>query len=143
MGEGRQPERREETRKALRAIKEGALALTVLDWDHIDVLPTAEVDAAIDTMQKLTMRSALVWHGLAQGLAKRTGQSVSGRLQPQIDALTRRVRELTRRVREQQQSERSLAAASQNERDLIEENEQLREKLDRAKALFVDGEVAV
>jgi hypothetical protein len=136
MGEGRQPERREETRQAIRAIKEGALALTVLDWDHIDVLPSAEVDAAIDTMQKLTMRSALVWHGLAQGLAKRTGQSVSGRLQPQIDALTRR-------VREQQQSARSLAAASQNERDLIEENEQLREKLARAKALFVDGEVTV
>jgi hypothetical protein len=136
MGEGRQPERREETRQALRAIKEGALALTVLDWDHIDVLPTAEVDAAIDMMQKLTMRSALVWHGLAQGLAKRTGQSVSGRLQPQIDALTRR-------VREQQQSARSLAAASQNERDLIAENEQLREKLARAKALFVDGEVTV
>jgi hypothetical protein len=136
MGEGRQPERREETRQAIRAIKEGALALTVLDWDHIDVLPSAEVDAAIDTMQKLTMRSALVWHGLAQGLAKRTGQSVSGRLQPQIDALTRR-------VREQQQSARSLAAASQNERDLIAENEQLREKLARAKALFVDGEVTV
>jgi hypothetical protein len=136
MGEGRQPERREETRQAIRAIKEGALALTVLDWDHIDVLPTAEVDAAIDMMQKLTMRSALVWHGLAQGLAKRTGQSVSGRLQPQIDALTRR-------VREQQQSARSLAAASQNERDLIAENEQLREKLARAKALFVDGEVTV
>jgi hypothetical protein len=136
MGEGRQPERREETRQAIRAIKEGALALTVLDWDHIDVLPIAEVDAAIDMMQKLTMRSALVWHGLAQGLAKRTGQSVSGRLQPQIDALTRR-------VREQQQSARSLAAASQNERDLIAENEQLREKLARAKALFVDGEVTV
>jgi hypothetical protein len=67
MGEGRQPERREETRQAIRAIKEGALALTVLDWDHIDVLPSAEVDAAIDTMQKLTMRSALVWHGLACG----------------------------------------------------------------------------
>jgi hypothetical protein len=61
---------------------------------------------------------------------------VSGRLQPQIDALTRR-------VREQQQSARSLAAASQNERDLIAENEQLREKLARAKALFVDGEVTV
>jgi hypothetical protein len=46
-------------------------------------------------------------------------------------------------VREQQQSARSLAAASQNERDLIAENEQLREKLARAKALFVDGEVTV
>jgi hypothetical protein len=129
VGEGRQPDRREETRQMLRTINSAVAALSLLDWPHVDVLPQVEVDAAIESMVKLTARSAEVWAHLANGLAKRTGQSVSGRLQPQIDALNRKLAEL---------QDAKVQGVTES---LAEENRRLRETLDRAKRLFIDGEV--
>lgn len=120
MNQGRQPERRAQAQQALARVRTGSNALLLLDWEHVDVLPAQDIEWALNDLKQMAARLGAAQFELARAHAKRTSQSVSGRLQPQIDALIRKL--------EGRDFNESLASEQAR---LIEENAALRARLNR------------
>lgn len=58
------------------------------EWGYVDTLRIGQLDHFADTLNRIGRLLPVMWRLQAQGTAKRSSQSVSGRLQPQVTALT-------------------------------------------------------
>lgn len=87
MAESRQPERRTEAQQAVDALSAAVPAAMLLGiWQNIDVLTGDDLAQMADSCRNLLACLADAQYQLGRAMAKRSGQSVSGRFSTYVDS---------------------------------------------------------
>lgn len=101
VSRGHQPQLRAEVQDLIGHLDAVILQAEVVlgRWDAVDTLPMAQLERLGSVLRKTLTMLSTVYPIFANAKAKRTGQSVSGRLQNQVTALSHHVQRLETQVR--------------------------------------------